>query len=157
MILAKPFWPPALPCGEKAPEFTAVDQDGQTVRLADFRGNIGVVLFFYPKDESPICTKEACSFRDSYEKFLEAGAEVLGVSADSPQSHRQFVERLQLPFRLLSDPKGELRKAFGVAKTLGLLPGRATYVIDKEGVVQLSFAAQFASERHVEEALQALS
>ena len=142
--------------GDKAPDFSATTQDGATICLADFVGKRNLVLFFYPKDGSPACTKEACSFRDSYEVFVNAETEVVGVSSDSPESHRAFAGRHKLPFRLISDPKGKLRKAFGVSKVLGLLPGRATFVIDKEGIVRLSFSAQLASVEHVKRAIQAV-
>jgi thioredoxin-dependent peroxiredoxin len=112
------------------------------------------VLFFYPKDESPICTKEACSFRDAYEDFVKAGAVVIGVSADSTESHRAFATGRRLPFTLLSDPDGAIRHAFGVPKTMGILPGRVTYVIDRDGVVRHIFNSQFAADRHVEESLK---
>ena len=124
--------------------------------MADYLGQRSVVLFFYPKDDSPICTKEACSFRDSYERFVDAGAEVIGVSSDSTDSHQQFAKRHRLPFQLISDANGSLRKAFGVPKVVGLLPGRTTYVIDKQGVVRLVFSAQFASDEHVDRAIEAL-
>jgi peroxiredoxin Q/BCP len=110
----------------------------------------------YPKDNSPICTKEACSFRDTYEQFVEAGAEVIGVSSDSADSHRAFGKQHKLSFPLVSDGDSSLRKRFGVSSTLGLLPGRVTYVIDKEGIVRLVFSAQFASDEHVRKALQAV-
>jgi peroxiredoxin Q/BCP len=147
---------PRLQPGERAPDFTATAQDGSAVRLADFVGQRGLVLFFYPKDGTPVCTKEACAFRDAYERFVEAGVEVVGVSGDSPEKHRAFAEKHRLSFPLVSDADGSLRKAFGVPKTLGLIPGRVTYVIDKEGVVRLSFSALFASDEHVRQALQAL-
>jgi peroxiredoxin Q/BCP len=143
--------------GDKAPEFSATAEDGSTIRLADYLGQKALVLFFYPKDNSPICTKEACSFRDSYEKFGEAGAEVIGLSSDSAESHKGFAKQHQLSFPLISDHDGSLRKLFGVPSALGLLPGRSTYVIDKEGIVRLIFSAQFASDKHVQQALQALS
>ena len=143
--------------GDKAPDFSALAQDGSTIRLGNYLGQKALVLFFYPKDNSPICTKEACSFRDSYERFTEAGAEVIGVSSDSAQSHQAFAEQHQLSFPLISDHDGSLRKLFGVPSTLGLLPGRATYVIDKEGIIRLVFSAQFASEKHVQRALSAVS
>jgi peroxiredoxin Q/BCP len=142
--------------GDKAPDFSATAQDGSTIRLGDYLGQKALVLFFYPKDNSPICTKEACSFRDSYEQFVEAGAEVIGISSDSPDSHQAFAQRYRLSFPLISDKDGSLRKLFGVSPTLGLLPGRATYVIDKEGIVRLIFSAQFASDEHVQKALQAV-
>lgn len=143
--------------GDKAPEFSATTQDGGTIRLGDYLGQKALVLFFYPKDNSPICTKEACSFRDSYEKFVEAGAEVIGVSSDSAESHKTFAKQHQLSFPLISDHDGSLRKLFGVSSTLGLLPGRSTYVIDKDGIVQLIFSAQFASDKHVQQALNAVT
>ncbi|MDG2381264.1 MAG: peroxiredoxin [Pirellulaceae bacterium] len=142
--------------GNKAPEFSAVTTDGNRVSLNDFLGDKALVLFFYPRDNSPICTKEACSFRDSYEQFVQAGAEVIGVSSDSTDSHQEFSKQYQLSFPLISDSDGTLRKQFGVPATLGLLPGRVTYVIDKDGIVRLIFSAQFASEEHVRKALQAV-
>jgi len=140
--------------GDHAPGFTLTSQSGQRVSLAEFRGGkSAVVLFFYPKDGTPVCTKEACSFRDAYEDFVQAGAVVIGVSADSWENHRAFASGHRLPFILLSDADGALRKAFGVPKTLGIMPGRVTYVIDKEGIVRHVFNSQFAADRHVAEAL----
>jgi peroxiredoxin Q/BCP len=115
-----------------------------------------VVLSFYPKDDTPGCTKEACSFRDGYEQFEMLEAEVIGISSDSVKSHERFVEEHGLPFVLLSDEGGEVRKLYGVPNTLGLFPGRVTYVIDEEGVVRHIFSSQLGISRHVEEALEAL-
>ena len=115
-----------------------------------------VVLFFYPQDGTPICTQEACAFRDSYERFVDAGAEVIGISSDSAESHRDFALKHKLSFPLIADTDGSLRKLFGVAKTWGLFPGRVTYLIDKEGVIRLIYSAQFASAEHVRQALQVL-
>ncbi|MHC4513097.1 MAG: peroxiredoxin [Planctomycetota bacterium] len=142
--------------GDKAPDFSATTQDGSTIRLADYRGQRALVLFFYPKDGSAVCTKEACSFRDSYARFVDAGADVVGVSGDSLAKHQTFAQQHRLPFHLISDSDGSIRKAFGVPRTLGLLPGRTTYVIDKEGVVRLVFSAQLASDEHVRRAMAAL-
>jgi thioredoxin-dependent peroxiredoxin len=144
----------ALNVGDRAPDFTLLSQEGKQVSLADFRGKNAVVLFFYPKDESPICTKEACSFRDAYEDFTKAGAVVIGVSSDSAESHQTFAAYHRLPFLLLTDADGSLRKAFGVPKTLGILPGRVTYVIDKEGISRLIFNSQLAAGEHVAQALK---
>jgi len=127
------------------------------VRLADMVGRRPLVLFFYPKDDTPICTKEACAFRDSYETFSAAGAEVIGISSDNAASHRAFAARHKLPFLLASDADGSLRKAFGVPKTLGLFPGRVTYVVDRDGIIRLVFSAQLASQDHVTKALAAVS
>ena len=143
--------------GDRAPEFSATTADGKTVRLADYLGQRAVVLFFYPKDGTPVCTQEACAFRDSYEQFVEAGAEVLGVSADSDESHRKFTQQHRLSFPLISDADGKLRALFGVPKTLGLFPGRVTYVIDPEGIVRLVFSAQLASAEHVQRAMNAVA
>ena len=139
--------------GDPAPDFTLASQSGAQVSLADYRGRQTVVLFFYPKDGTAVCTKEACSFRDAYEDFVQAGAAVIGVSSDSPESHQTFAGRHQLPFTLLADTDGSLRKSFGVPKTLGIMPGRVTYVIDKEGIVRHIFSSQFTADRHVSEAL----
>jgi thioredoxin-dependent peroxiredoxin len=140
--------------GDRAPEFTVQSHTGQEISLADYRGKNAVVLYFYPKDGTTICTKEACSFRDAYEDFVQAGAVVIGVSSDSAESHQSFAASHRLPFVLLTDEDGSLRKAFGVSKTLGIMPGRVTYVIDKDGVVRHIFNSQFAAERHVAEAVK---
>jgi peroxiredoxin Q/BCP len=142
--------------GDPAPDFALPDASGQTVRLSDFRGRKAVVLYFYPKDDTPGCTKEACTFRDQYEDFVEAGAEVIGVSSDSTDTHTRFASKYRLPFRLLADRGGALRKSYGVPATLGLLPGRVTYVIDKQGIVRHVFNSQLQATQHVAEAMQAL-
>src|SRR3989338_7689460 len=108
--------------GDTAPDFTLQNQEGKPVRLKDFLGKKNIVLYFYPKDETPGCTKEACAFRDSYEVFKEEGAEVIGISSDSADSHRRFASHHRLPFTLLSDEGGEVRKLYGVGSPLGLLP-----------------------------------
>lgn len=148
---------PKLKVGDTAPDFVATTQDGSAIQLSDFVGKRGLVLFFYPRDGTPVCTKEACAFRDSYEQFVEAGVEVIGVSSDSTESHQTFAREHNLSFPLISDENGSLRKLFGVPSTLGLFPGRVTYVIDKEGVIRLIFSAQFASDEHVQRALQAVT
>src|SRR5215467_3656989 len=122
--------------GDKAPDFTLPSQSGEQVRLYDRIGQRVVVLYFYPKDNTSGCTAEACAFRDSYEVFTDAGAEVIGVSSDSVESHAGFAGHHKLPFTLLSDEGGKVRKSYGVPATLGLLPGRVTYVIDRDGVVR---------------------
>lgn len=142
--------------GASAPDFTLPDQAGKPVSLKDFKGQKAVVLYFYPKDNTPGCTAEACAFRDSYEVFKEAGAEVIGVSSDSTATHQGFASSYQLPFVLLSDKGGKVRKLYGVPATFGLLPGRVTYVIDNDGLIRHIFNSQFAATRHVEEALKIL-
>jgi peroxiredoxin Q/BCP len=147
---------PGVKAGDRAPEFSLPDAAGRTVSLADFRGKKPVVLYFYPKDDTPGCTKEACSFRDQYEDFTAAGAEVVGVSGDSSESHQKFAAKFRLPFTLLSDRDGAVRKRYGVPATLGLLPGRVTFVIDAGGVVRHVFNSQLQATRHVAEALAVL-
>jgi peroxiredoxin Q/BCP len=120
----------ALAVGDSAPGFTLLSASGETVSLADFRGG-EVVLFFYPKDRSPLCTAEACTFRDSHQAFRDAGAVVIGISSDSAESHRRFAGRFRLPYLLLSDIGGDVRERYRVPKTFGLIPGRVTYLIDR--------------------------
>jgi thioredoxin-dependent peroxiredoxin len=142
--------------GSVAPNFTLPSQAGEMVSLEDFFGRKPVVLFFYPKDDSPGCTREVCAFRDNFEEFGKLDAEVIGISSDSVESHMSFAVKHELSFTLLSDEAGNIRRLYGVPKTFGLFPGRVTYVIDKEGVVRHVFASQLSVERHVQEALAAL-
>ena len=143
--------------GDAAPEFELADASGKRVRLSDFRGKKSVVLYFYPKDDTPGCTKEACSFRDQYEAFKDAGAEVIGVSSDTEASHQKFATKYKLPFTLVADSGGGVRKRYGVPATLpGILPGRMTFVIDRDGVVRHVFNSQLQATKHVDEALGVL-
>ena len=137
--------------GEVAPDFTLPDQDGKPVSLSSFKGKV-VVLFFYPKDFSAGCTREVCHFRDSYEDFTEAGAEVIGISSDTVESHKKFIETYLLPYSLLSDREGDAKKIYGVSGHL--LPGRVTFIIDKVGVVRHVFSSQTNMKAHVDEALK---
>ena len=140
-----------LRIGDRAPDFTLPAGDGKAVSLADLRGKVAV-LFFYPKDETPGCTREACEFRDSYDTFAEAGATVIGVSDDSVESHRKFAAHHRLPMTLLSDEGGRVRKAFGVQSLFGL-PDRVTFVLDAQGTIQHVFQARLRFGKHVDEAL----
>ncbi len=142
--------------GSKAPDFTLPSQSGEMMNLRDFLGQKPVVLFFYPKDDTPGCTKQACAFRDGYKEFGKLDAEVIGISSDSVESHKRFAEMHSLPFPLLSDEGGKVRKLYGVPSTFGLFPGRVTYVVNAEGTVGRVFASQLGVERHVEEAREAL-
>lgn len=146
-----------IDAGAAAPDFELPDQNGGLVRLSGFRGKSPVVIYFYPKDDTTGCTIEACKFRDEFKKFLAAGAEVIGISDDSTQSHGKFVSKYKLPFTLLSDKGGSVRKLYGVKKTFGVIPGRVTFVIDRAGVVRHTFSSQSQAARHVEEALKALA
>ncbi len=142
--------------GSPAPDFTLQDQNGTSITLSSLRGQWAIV-YFYPKDDTPGCTAESCSFRDSFEAFTDVGARVVGISSDSVDSHRAFAEKYNLPFMLLSDTGGAVRKQWGVGRTLGLIPGRVTYVIDPEGVVRKRFSSQFSPKKHIDEALAVIS
>ncbi len=136
-----------LEIGEKVPQFIAKDDQGNNFDSTSIIGTKPVVIYFYPKNFTPGCTKEACDFRDSYTDFKDLGVDVIGISSDSIKSHTRFKNRYRLPFIFLSDSGGKLRKLFGVkSELLGLLPGRETYVIDKEGTVQLKFNSLNASK-----------
>lgn len=144
----------AVQVGDQIPNLNLPDSKGTLVDLAELSKNSVVVLFFYPKNETAICTAEACSFRDHYEDFLDAGATLVGISSDSQESHSKFAKKYGLKYTLLSDTTGEARKLFGVPKTLGFFPGRVTYVIDKNGTVRQRFISQLSSRAHVEKALE---
>jgi peroxiredoxin Q/BCP len=143
----------ALHPGDRAPDFSLPSGDGRTVSLSEFRGKKVVVLCFYPKDETPGCTREACQFRDSFDTFTEAGAEVVGVSDDDVDSHKKFASKHGLQMTLLSDAGGRVRKQYGVTALFGVLPDRVTFVIDREGVVRHTFSSRLQFGKHVEEAL----
>jgi peroxiredoxin Q/BCP len=145
-----------LNIGDRAPDFRLLSGTGNFVSLSDFIGKKNLVLYFYPKDETPGCTKEACSFRDSYSAFKKFDAEVVGISSDGQSSHQEFARNENLPFPLLSDPGGLVRKAYGVKPSLGMIPGRTTFVIDKQGIIRHIYSSQIHAERHVGEALTAL-
>lgn len=147
---------PELTNGTPAPDFELPDQHGRLVRLSQFRGVSPVVVYFYPKDDTVGCTVEACKFRDEFPKFEANGAQIIGISDDSAESHGKFIAKYKLPFTLLSDKGGKVRKLYGVNKSWGLFPGRVTFVIDREGIIRHSFSSQSSPGRHVTEALAAL-
>lgn len=147
--------------GDRAPDFAGTTADGKRMGLADFRGRKPLVLYFYPKDNTPTCTKEACSFRDHAGEIAQAGGEVIGVSNDSAAAHQKFIADHRLNFPLLSDSDGSIAKAFGVARLGGLLSGwipprRVTFVIDRDGVVRRVIESEFSAQKHIDGALEAL-
>lgn len=147
----------SLKIGDKVPPFTLKDQSGNDFNIDELIGKKAMVIFFYPKDFTPGCIKEVCSFRDQYEDFTDLEAEVIGISGDSENSHDKFAQKYKLPFVLLSDKNKKIRKLFGVKSSLlGLLPGRVTFVIDRKGIVQLIFENQFGAEKHIIESLAIL-
>ena len=139
-----------------APDFELKAQDGSRVSLHQFAGSRNVVIYFYPKDFTTGCTAETKSFGENYDKIIELGAEVIGISSDSAESHREFANECGARFILLADEGGRVRKLYDVQASLGVIPGRVTYIIDKGGVIRHIFSSQLNARRHVEEALEAL-
>ena len=147
----------ALKTGDKIPQFSLVDQNGKNFNINSLLTKKALVIYFYPKDETAGCIKQACAFRDHYQDFKDAGAEVIGISSDSEDSHGSFADHHKLPFILLSDKDGFLRKEFGVpGDLLGLIPGRVTYIVDKQGTVKYIFNSQIRIEKHITESLRIL-
>lgn len=148
----------ALRTGDKVPSFELSDQNGNRFNIDNVLSKRSLVIYFYPKDETAGCTKQACAFRDNYQAFKDAGAEVIGISADSEESHGSFADHHNLPFILLSDKDNEIRNLFGVpADLLGLLPGRVTYIIDKEGLIKYIFNSQMRIDKHISESLRIIN
>lgn len=143
-----------LQVGDTIPNFKTLDNNGNVFDSSAIVGVKPAVFYFYPKDDTRGCTTQACGFRDQYEDFKDLGAEVIGISSDSVDSHQNFTKKYKLPFLLLSDNDKKIRKLFGVKPGLfGLIPGRVTYIIDRNGVIQLIFDS-FAAENHIYEALE---
>lgn len=143
--------------GEPAPNFTLRSHSGGDWDLKTALAKGPVVVFFYPKDDTPVCIVEVCSFRDRHDDFVGKGAEVVGISRDSLESHKSFAGRYELPYTLLSDPDGKVRELFGVKKTLGFFDGRCTFVVDQKGVVRHAFSSALNAKAHVDEALRILN
>ncbi len=146
-----------LKIGDKVPSFKLKDQFGNEFDSRNSIGKKTLVIYFYPKDDTPGCTKQACKFRDEFESFTDLGVEVIGISGDDVASHKAFADRYSLPFILLADINNEVRTSFGVAKSLlGLIPGRVTYIVNKKGVVVNIFNHLFNAENHISEAIAEL-
>lgn len=143
--------------GDRAPDFSLPSGTGETIHLQDYIGKKPVVLYFYPKSDTPGCTVQACSFRDAYTVFQELGAEVIGLSNDSVTAQERFAKNHQLPFILLSDEGNTVRKLYGVPGPIfGMVPGRVTYIIDQEGIVRHIFDSMLNFSAHVDESLKIL-
>ena len=143
--------------GGKVPSFELKNQNGELFSVDSVLAKKNLVIYFYPKDDTPGCTKEACTFRDQFAVFADADAMIIGISAQSPESHLSFAQKHRLNFTLLSDSNNRVRKLFGVKGDLfGMIPGRVTYIINKEGRVVYVFDSQFDAEKHVHEALRVL-
>lgn len=147
----------AVTLGDKCPEFTLKDQNNADFDIKKALGKQVLVIYFYPKDDTPGCTAEACSFRDSYEDFKDLGCEVIGISSDSPEKHAKFAAKHRLTFTLLADTEKKVRKQFGVPGNLfGLIPGRVTYIVDKKGIVRHIYNSLTNAAGHIEESMNAV-
>jgi thioredoxin-dependent peroxiredoxin len=143
--------------GSTPPDFTLRNQNDEAVSLRDLLGKGPVVVFFYPKDETAVCTKEVCAFRDAYADLQAAGASVVGISSDGVSSHQRFAAKHQLPYPILADGKGQVRRSWNVPRTmLGLMEGRSTYVLDASGTIRHSHDGALQSQEHVDAALAAV-
>lgn len=143
--------------GSNVPGFTLPDQDGKLFDISTVMGKKNLVIYFYPKDDTPGCTKEACYFRDQFEVFKEEDAIIIGISGQSVESHKEFATKYKLNYTLLSDEGNEIRKLFGVPTNLfGFIPGRVTYIVNKKGKVVYTFNSQSQATKHVDEALRIL-
>lgn len=146
-----------LQVGDKIPSFQLKDQSGDNFDIDQYIGNTAMVIYFYPKDDTPGCTKEACSFRDAYEAFTDKNIKVIGISSDDVESHKNFAAKYNLPFTLLADTQSEVRGLFGVKNNaFGLIPGRVTYVIDKKGEIIFMYDSQLKAAKHIEESIKAI-
>lgn len=144
--------------GDKVPSFVLKDQFGNSFDMDDYFGKTAMVVYFYPKDDTPGCTKEACSFRDSYQDFTDKNIKVIGISGDDVESHKNFADKYNLPFTLLADVDNEVRTQFGVkANMLGLIPGRVTYVVDINGTVVFMYESQLKAEKHIQKSIEAIN
>lgn len=143
--------------GDKCPDFSLLDQNGEMVTIKEIIGEKNIVIYFYPKDNTWGCTKQACSFRDSFQDFVDLGCEVIGISTDSVDSHKMFSTKYNLNFKILSDVDDEVREKFGVPKSLfGIIKGRVTYIIDKKGNVAWNFNSQLNAEGHISKSIEVL-
>ncbi len=145
----------ALTIGDNCPDFELNNQFGERIKIKELIGKKTLVIYFYPKDDTPGCTKEACSFRDAYEDFIALNCEVIGISSDSEKAHKKFADKHRLTFQLLSDANKHVRKLFGVPGNLfGLIPGRVTYIIDLEGKIKGVFNSQLDPFGHIAKAME---
>jgi peroxiredoxin Q/BCP len=142
----------ALAVGDQMPSFSLTDQNGNTFNSADYAGKNFLVIYFYPKDESMVCTKEACSFRDSFNDFTKAGARVIGINSGTVASHKAFSEHYQLPFTLLSDPDNKVYHLFGVQNKM-FMTGRETFIVDLHGKIVFAYEAMMQGKKHADDAL----
>jgi peroxiredoxin Q/BCP len=148
--------PVVLSIGDRAPDFEGVDQDGRRVTLDELVKDAGIVLYFYPKDFTPVCTAQACLFRDSNAELAQAGVKVVGVSGDDPESHARFAKKHHVPYTLLSDPEKSIQKAFEARQLLGMLAKRVTYVIGQDKKIRAVFHHELSAQKHLDAVRAAL-
>jgi peroxiredoxin Q/BCP len=147
----------SIQIGDKIPSFTLLNQNNQKVDINSFVGTKNIVIYFYPKDNTPGCTKEACSFRDAMQNLNDLDCEIIGISADSVSSHKAFATQYNLKYNLLSDTNNQIRKLFGVPRNLfGIIPGRVSYICDKEGIVLHIVNSQMNPDKHIQETIETL-
>ncbi len=147
----------SIQIGDHCPQFSLSNQHNELIAINQFIGKKNLVIYFYPKDDTPGCTKEACSFRDQFEVFKSFDCEVVGISSDTIEKHNEFAKKYNLSFTLLSDTTKSVRKAFGVpANLFGLLPGRVTYIVDKQGIVRGLYNSQTDPLGHISKAIETL-
>lgn len=149
--VCRPHASPVLSVGDKAPDFEGVDQFGKKWTLDELVKDHSIVLYFYPKDFTPVCTKEACLFRDAHEELAKGGISVVGVSTDDSSTHAKFAEHHRLPFPLLSDPDKRISSAYGARQVLGLFSKRVTYVIDRQKRVRGAFHHELSAQKHLDD------
>ena len=148
----------SISIGDTCPSFSLQNQDGVTININDFIGTKNVIIYFYPKDNTAGCTKEACSFRDAMQDLNNLDCEVVGISADNVASHKAFANQFRLTFNLLSDVGNSVRKSFKVpANLFGLIPGRVTYIVNKEGKVIHIINSQMNPDKHIKETIEIIS
>jgi len=148
----------SISIGDTCPNFSLKNQNDELININDFIGAKHIVIYFYPKDNTPGCTKEACSFRDAMQELNNLDCEVFGISADSVASHKKFADQFRLTFHLLSDVGNEVRKSFKVpANLFGLIPGRVTYIVNKEGKVAHVINSQTDPDKHIKETIEFVS
>ena len=148
----------SISIGDSCPHFSLQNQNGETINIKDYIGSKNVIIYFYPKDNTAGCTKEACSFRDAMQDLNNLDCEVFGISADSVASHKAFANQFRLTFNLLSDVGNSVRKSFKVpANLFGLIPGRVTYIVNKEGKVIHIINSQMNPDKHIKETIEIIS
>ena len=144
----------SLKIGDIAPDFDLLDSENKIFKLSENLNSNWLIIYFYPKDNTTVCTKQACFFKESYVKFKSKNASIIGISSDTTESHKDFIQKLNLPFKLLSDKDDKVRKLYGIKNTMGLIPGRVTLVINSERIIKYIFSSQLDAEAHIKNTIE---